>query len=342
MRIPGDKQIYGSITGRTSGLLDTLPNPKKGKENKLGTSIKAALNYFPPDSDFYYVGFDFSALELVIAAVFNDAEFCRWNNIPPQPMVTEISQMIMKGNSKDGTDIHTVMAKRIGIERSPVKTLEYASLYGSSIPGLQAVLRPLMPDKSEAAIKLICDNFQNIFKGKKIYGTKYWEGGYFSHFFNYAYHIISAQEPKLPFGSCRITRTLWPQYVGNDYMTSRMNWNCQRSGGAVHDSIGTKIDTAIFTNHLEDKTWFSNSTHDELWFVCHKSAITDLVAIIKEAHAKVWQDFFRSVGMGAPIEVQNNIEINVDYCPRKSVDTPYLATLDWSYTNLPLPDGLYK
>lgn len=63
----------------------------------------------------------------------------------------------------------------------------------------------------------------------------FWVGGSESHMFNCLESIARMDEPKTPVLGARITRPLEPWYVGNDYMTSRVNWVVQSSGKKQHN-----------------------------------------------------------------------------------------------------------
>jgi hypothetical protein len=124
--IPSDVQVYGTITGRTSGMITTLPNSKNSQASKIGTTIKNHVHWAPDDMDF--VSFDFSGLELVIAAAFNSLEHCNREGLALDPMATKAAELVFLGESAKGTDVHTTVSKQIGIPRSTSKTAEYACL----------------------------------------------------------------------------------------------------------------------------------------------------------------------------------------------------------------------
>lgn len=336
--IPSDTQIYGAITRRTSGILTTLTNPKPGKEKKLGSSIKGILNFCAPSEGILFVSFDFSSLEAVIAAVLNDAEHCRWNNIPAQSLITEISKITLLGSSEKGTDIHSVISKQIGIGRNPTKTMIYSSLYGSGQEGVKNLLRPLIPNTSEEKLTKVVSDFFLIFKGKKVYGTPYWEDGYYSHFFNYCHNLVSESKPRLPYHGSLITQTLQPHFVGNDFKTSRMNWVCQAGGAEVLDKTIYTVDTNLWNQSLQENVMFWGSCHDEIIYLCKKDCVNQFADLLKQSHSEVWASFFTSFGMVMPPEVGANIMVNCDYIPRKEVNVPYTGLDCWP-KDLVLVDG---
>lgn len=56
-----------------------------------------------------------------------------------------------------------------------------------------------------------------------------WSGGTESHMFNKLEEIAQSQAPETPVLHCRISRSLEPRNVGNEFMTSRVNWVVQSS-----------------------------------------------------------------------------------------------------------------
>lgn len=115
----------GAITGRMSGMQLTLANPRNNQLNRLGTEIKAILQNVV-DTDYRLCSFDVAQEELVIIAAYNSAEYCRFESIAPDALATEGARFVLLGNSKEGTDAHTKLAKRFGISRPDSKTLGLA------------------------------------------------------------------------------------------------------------------------------------------------------------------------------------------------------------------------
>jgi hypothetical protein len=124
--IPSDVLPFGTLTGRTSGLITTLPNPKAKQLQKIGTTVKNHVHCAPPG--YKFCNFDFSALELVIAAAFNSLEYCQREGLTLEPDSTDAAKLVFTGQSALQTDVHTVVAKQVGVPRPTVKTLEYACL----------------------------------------------------------------------------------------------------------------------------------------------------------------------------------------------------------------------
>ena len=337
--IPGDCCSTGAVTGRISGLTVTLANPKSNSPNKLGTEIKAAL-FNTQNSKFRLCGFDVSQEELVIIAVYNSAEFCRFENIAPDALATEAGKFVLLGSSKDGTDAHTLLAKRFSISRADSKTLGLSLAYGSGQVSCCNLLRPTLGSKyNEKELKELVSEYIRYFKGTKARGDYLYQNGLFSHFFNYAQYLIAQPVPRLQFGGQAITNTLRPQNCGSDYFTSRINWGVQATGSYILDYLGYYIDKGIFDAGLEDFMYFSHSVHDELQYVVHESAIKAWSDIAKAAYRRVWTEFFASFRMACPQEVFDNLELVSDSAYRKSPNTD-LCTASGKYFFYDLKPGL--
>lgn len=311
MLVPTDVVSFGTITGRTSGMVTTLPNAKASKLAKLGYTVKYQLHHAPVG--YTFVGFDFSALELVIAAAINSAEFCQLSKIKYDPFATEAGERIFRGSSADGTDIHTVIAKEVGISRDTSKIFSYSTLYGSGIAGLSNLYRVERPDLSDSEITNTAKSFLNYFKGGRVSGTKFFSGGIFSHQHNYGVRRVSERNPTLPFLGTHITSALTPVAVGDDYMPSRLNWVIQGSAGELHDYCLVKIH-----NRLPIGGRFYLSIHDDLRFMVKTGDAEYTKELCHSVHAKAWHAFFKSLGFeNAPIEVANNVEVDIDNICRK-------------------------
>ena len=64
---------------------------------------------------------------------------------------------------------------------------------------------------------------------EQLVERKQWTGGTESHMFNKLEAIAQSARPTTPVLGCRISRALEPANVGNEFMTSRINWVVQSS-----------------------------------------------------------------------------------------------------------------
>lgn len=119
--------------------------------NRLGSEIKALIQS-PPG--YCFVGADVDSQEMWIAALIGDASVGFQGVLSVlyayrlrDPVILRAPQcdlncylisgatpygwMTLEGNKSDGTDLHTKIAKIMGITRNEAKILNYARLYGS-------------------------------------------------------------------------------------------------------------------------------------------------------------------------------------------------------------------
>ncbi|CAI4229630.1 unnamed protein product [Auanema sp. JU1783] len=81
---------------------------------------------------FKLVGADVDSQEQWLAGLFGDASAAKSLPISERRAgVTPFSEMMLVGTKSNGTDLHTVVAKQLGISRHNAKILNYARLYGS-------------------------------------------------------------------------------------------------------------------------------------------------------------------------------------------------------------------
>lgn len=323
--LASDCNTTGAVTNRMSGLLLTLANPKSQQLNRLGTEIKALLQN-TDNSEYKLCSFDYPSQELIFAAVYNSAEYCRFEDITPDPLATEAGKFVLLGNSAEGTDAHSQLAKQFSITRGDSKTLGLSTLYSAGVTSCCNLLRPTLGSKyNDKELKTLVQNYHKYFKGTKARGDYLYSGGLFSHFFNYVQWLISQPIPRLHFNNQAITNTLRPQNCGTDFFTSRANWPVQGMGSAILDATGYEIDKLIFESGLEDFIWYSFSCHDALSYQVHNSAVKQWIDITKCAYKTVWIKFFKSFNMICPPEVINNLELNIDIIDRKAVNSNVLT-----------------
>ena len=94
-----------------------LPN----SQSKMGSELKSLIQ--APEG-YKFVGADVDSEELWIASLFGDAIQGLGHGS------TVLGKMILTGNKDEGTDLHTMVAKKAGIGRNVAKAMNYARMYG--------------------------------------------------------------------------------------------------------------------------------------------------------------------------------------------------------------------
>nr|CAG4650726.1 EOG090X00SQ [Simocephalus serrulatus]SVE94067.1 EOG090X00SQ [Simocephalus serrulatus] len=94
---------------------------------------------------------------------------------------------------------------------------------------------------------------------------KVWSGGTESHMFNKLEEIAQSATPKTPVLHCRISRALEPRNVGNEFMTSRVNWVVQSS--AVDYLHLMLVAMRYLCDNYKIEGRFCISIHDEVRYL---------------------------------------------------------------------------
>ncbi|XP_074606134.1 DNA polymerase subunit gamma-1-like [Acropora palmata] len=160
-----------------------------------------------------------------------------------------------------------------------------------------------------------------------------WCGGSESHMFNKLESIAQSEEPRTPVLGCRISRSLEPSAVGNEFMTSRVNWVVQSS--AVDYLHLMLVCMKWLFNKYNIDGRFCISIHDEVRYLVaskdkYRAAlalqITNLLTRAMFAHKLGMSDLPQSVAFFSAVDI--------DTVLRKEV------TLDCKTPSNPL--GLHK
>ncbi|KII60806.1 DNA polymerase subunit gamma-1 [Thelohanellus kitauei] len=114
----------------------------------IGSEFKAAV--FAPDG-FCFVGADVDSEEMWIASLIADASTVGIHGATP------FSYMNIQGSKARGTDLHTVTAEAVGIDRDDAKILNYGRLYGAGMDLARSMIQQYQPHltENEATIKAV-------------------------------------------------------------------------------------------------------------------------------------------------------------------------------------------
>jgi len=126
----------GTVTGRLSSRNPNMQNLPRGSEIK---------RFFIPDPGHVFIYFDYSQLELRLAA-----------HLSQDPMLLKAYN--------EGLDLHEITAKTIGEDRQTGKTVNFAMIYDASPYRLAQILTK----PPEVCAKII-DGFYSIYQGYKAY-----------------------------------------------------------------------------------------------------------------------------------------------------------------------------
>lgn len=279
--------VCGTLTRRA--VEPTWMTASNAQPDRLGSELRSMVQAPPGYS---IVGADVDSQELWIASVIGDAYFAKMHGATP------FGWMTLSGNKADGTDMHSVTAKTVGISRDQAKVLNYARIYGAGQNFAERLLQQFNPSMSESEARNKATKMFNLTKGKRIYHLKdeylsdfedkpyskwqafemskmhgktlnemflkpKWVGGTESAMFNRLEEIAGSDSPVTPFLSSRLSRSLEPKLMPSDrFLPTRVNWVVQ--SGAV-DFLHLMLVCMRWL--LKDKARFCLSFHDEVRYL---------------------------------------------------------------------------
>nr|CAD7444704.1 unnamed protein product [Timema bartmani] len=279
--------VCGTLTRRA--VEPTWMTASNAHKERVGSELRAMVQA-PPG--YNIVGADVDSQELWIASVIGDAYFAKMHGATP------FGWMTLSGRKVDGTDMHSVTAKAIGISRDHAKVINYARIYGAGQQFAERLLKQFNPAMSDIEAKSKASKMFAMTKGRKVYRLKekygsvledkdynmwearkiaakhgvsvhemfempQWVGGTESAMFNCLEAIASNEEPATPFLGGRLSRALEPSNVLDDrYLPTRINWVVQ--SGAV-DFLHLMLVSMRWL--LDSRARFCLSFHDEVRYI---------------------------------------------------------------------------
>ena len=279
--------VCGTLTRRA--VERTWMTASNAHKERIGSEVRAMVQAPPGYS---IVGADVDSQELWIASVIGDAHFARMHGSTP------FGWMTLSGRKADGTDMHSVTAKAVGISRDHAKVINYARIYGAGQQFAERLLKQFNPAMSDGEAKAKASKMFTLTKGKRKYRLKasyrdfledrlytmtealklrakhgvtleemfehpQWTGGTESAMFNRLEEIANSKTPVTPFLGGRLSRALEPKNGMDDrYLPTRINWVVQ--SGAV-DFLHLMLVSMRWL--LDTRARFCISFHDEVRYL---------------------------------------------------------------------------
>ena len=272
--IPASVPHNTSTNRAGENLWLTVPDPKY---DKIGSEIKTRVQ--APEG-YVFVESDFDAQEAVVASIFADS-------LHRVAGSTQFSHSILAGSKDDGSDMHSMTAKAIGISRAIAKGCNYGMLYGCGAKTLANTIRKgnkniPMKEAMEMGKKLI-----KIKKGEKASRlSQTLIGGSDSYAYNEMARIANMPCPINPLSGTKMSTAFRPSSVGTDFWTMRNNWCIQSTGSAMLHAFMTAMEWLIDKYELEAE--FCMSVHDSILYLCPEPQAERVAALFQVAHAWCW------------------------------------------------------
>ena len=76
--------------------------------------------------------------------------------------------MTLQGSKAEGTDVHSVTAKTVGISRDHAKILNYGRIYGAGLPFIELLLRKFNPSLPSREVEVKAKTLYTVTKGERM------------------------------------------------------------------------------------------------------------------------------------------------------------------------------
>ncbi|XP_070499314.1 DNA polymerase subunit gamma-1, mitochondrial [Chironomus tepperi] len=279
--------VCGTLTRRA--MEPTWMTASNSKFERIGSELRGMVQ---APENYKIVGADVDSQELWIASLLGDTDRKIHGS-------TAFGWMTLSGTKSNGTDLHTITAKAVGISRDHAKVINYARIYGAGQNFAQTLLKQFNPSISDNEAKSKAMKMFAMTKGKKVYyplpeyedeyptakgfsqfeamriasnysknvlemfSKSQWHGGSESAMFNKLEEIADSELPVTPFLKCRLSRALEPQSgIDDRFLPTRINWVVQ--SGAV-DFLHLMLVSMRWI--MGDKIRFCLSFHDEVRYI---------------------------------------------------------------------------
>ncbi|KAM0735502.1 DNA polymerase subunit gamma-1, mitochondrial [Formica fusca] len=281
--------VSGTLTRRA--VEPTWMTASNAHIERIGSELRCMVQA-PPG--YNIVGADVDSQELWIASIIGDAHYKSIHGATPFGWMTLI------GTKSNGTDMHSVTAKAIGISRDHAKVINYARIYGAGQKFAERLLKQFNPSMTDAEATSKSRKMFALTKGKKVFRLKAefvnndledkpytsyqaykiaqlhgktlqdmfqkseWIDGSESAMFNRLEQIAGSKHPVTPFLNARLSRALEITNTDDDdkFLPTKINWVVQ--SGAV-DFLHLMLVCMRWL--MRDNARFCLSFHDEVRYL---------------------------------------------------------------------------
>ncbi|KAF8328759.1 hypothetical protein F5887DRAFT_1186091 [Amanita rubescens] len=280
----------GTVTRRA--IEKTWLTTSNAKKSRVGSELKAMVRA-PPG--YAIIGADVDLEELWISNCMGDAQLGMHG-------ATALGWMTLEGTKSAGTDLHSKMAKILGLSRDQAKVFNYPRIYG-------------------AGMKHAGRNTHR----SDMFDRKFWFGGSESFL----------RTPVLGFGvTYALSKEYLPNEFGSDYMPSRINRVVQSSGVDYLHMLIVSMEYLIKQYHIQAR--YLISVHDELRYLVREEDRYRAALALQISNLWTRAMFVYMLGMDdLPQGVAFFSAVDVDKCLRKEVDMECVTPSQ----QVPIPPG---
>ncbi|KOX70898.1 DNA polymerase subunit gamma-1, mitochondrial [Melipona quadrifasciata] len=339
--------VCGTLTRRA--IEPTWMTASNAYSERIGSELRAMIQA-PPG--YNIVGADVDSQELWISSIIGDAYYKKIHGATPFGWMTLI------GNKSNGTDMHSVTAKAVGISRSQAKIINYARIYGAGQKFAETLLKQFNPSMTDREVTSKSRKMFDMTKGRKVFKLKpeytciselidkdyssyeaykisklynkplsemfekgKWTGGSESAMFNSLEEIAQKSHPVTPFLKSRLTAALENPTNDEKYLPTKVNWVVQ--SGAV-DFLHLMLVSMKWL--MKDNIRFCLSFHDEVRYLV-PSRYKYNAALAMHITNLLTRSFCASkLGMkDLPMSVAFFSSVEVDTVLRKEPDNDYIT-----------------
>lgn len=194
-----------TISGRSmEPLFLTMAARAVHEDTKIGFGTQAT-HQFSEDSDYTFVGFDYSQVEVSVAAMF--AETYAGTSSGKDLL----NQAVLTGSKENRTDLHSKVADDVGIDRDSAKAVNFSGFYGAGKNTFSNAIMQGLPDDKKAYANKYADKALKAFKGDKEGRT--YRNGIASNYFNYVYSKSGQSGATLDYFGQSIPKCLDVDYI---------------------------------------------------------------------------------------------------------------------------------
>lgn len=150
--------VCGTLTRRA--MEPTWMTASNAQAERVGSELRSMVQA-PPG--YRIVGADVDSQELWIASMLGDANDTGCHGATP------FGWMTLSGNKADGSDMHSITAKAVGISRDHAKVINYARIYGAGQNFAERLLKQFNPTMSDGETRSKALKMFAMTKGKKVF-----------------------------------------------------------------------------------------------------------------------------------------------------------------------------